>query len=454
MPLISHARFWPVLTVLLSLGYTCANGPFRAPDEYSHFFRAYEISEGRFVASTPRAGFLGDQMPASLEKVARIVGGFPKVPPLRMDPAVLDPAFRVQLKSSRTNFLLFPGAALHSPLMYLPAAAGILVGRALGLNPLALLYLARCANALGAGALLGWAAGRVARPAPFLPAIALLPMTLYQVGNVTADALTFAIVLAWLAEVLHARASADSSQTSQRPVSLWRWIFFSIGLSQLRFPYPLLGLFIFALPPPALGRNRRFSLGIFFALLIIPSLVWDTIAQGLRVQMRPLVVVDPAAQLLSVFHHPFHFLEMVGSGLARLGPEYWREATGVFGWLQMPLPVWLLGGITAILALTICGCDAKALGLTTTARALTFTLSAFCLFLTALLVYLAWNAVGAPLIEGWQGRYAIPLLPFLALALANSSLRRITWLHPAALAGALAANVFAIIFLARATYFS
>src|SRR5438093_337491 len=44
------ASIWQLSMILLALGFTLATGPFRAPDEYHHFFRAYQISEGRLVA--------------------------------------------------------------------------------------------------------------------------------------------------------------------------------------------------------------------------------------------------------------------------------------------------------------------------------------------------------------------------------------------------------------------
>lgn len=105
------------------------------------------------------------------------------------------------------------------------------------------------------------------------------------------------------------------------------------------------------------------------------------------------------------------------------------------------------------LVVTICSSESRLLRLTKSLRLAWFTLGAAGLVLTAAVVYLAWNRVGAPRIDGWQGRYAIPLLPLFATALANGSLRRTRWLGGSALAFWVVANLASILYVARATWF-
>src|SRR4051794_3397381 len=58
------------------------------------------------------------------------------------------------LEPDRWEFVDFTSTVFYSPLPYLPQAIAIMVGRWAGAGPLALLYLARLANALVAVALL------------------------------------------------------------------------------------------------------------------------------------------------------------------------------------------------------------------------------------------------------------------------------------------------------------
>ncbi len=431
---------WQAVVIVLALGYTAATGPFRAPDEPHHFFRAYQISEGHLIARRLGGDFLGDQLPTSLEKTTSALSAYPNPPAIATSREGFSRAWKVKLKKETRAFILFPGAALHSPFVYLPATLAISVGRFLHARPLTFLYTARCLNAILAGGLIGLALSRVWRQAPYLVALALTPMCLFQVGTLTADALTFGIVFLWCSEILRAQLALSP------PRSLLSWTLLALGLSQLRFPYPLLGLLVFAVPSP----NRLRFYPTFLAALFLPSLLWISMVQSLRVQMRPLVEVDPAGQLQYVLAHPIQFFASMGAEIARSGYEFWRQAVGVFGWLSLPVPTWILFGVTLTWLVTMCS---SRLELTRKARSAYLVIFAVCSILTVLVAYMAWNAVGSARVEGWQGRYAIPLLPLLAAGLANNSLRGASWLKYCAIAFSLLANVASIVFLARASYF-
>ena len=445
---LSWRGFWPGVVISLALAFTFATGPFRAPDEPHHFFRAYEISEGRLIAARPGGGFLGDWLPRSLDRTAKILGGYPDVPAVRTERVAMAKAWKIRLKSHRA-FIPFPGAALHSPLVYAPAALGISLGRVWHARPLILFYLARCCNAIVAGGLIGLTLGRLWRRAPYLVTIALFPMCLFQVGTLTSDALTFGISFFWFSEVLRARGEPISN-----PPRI-RWILIAAALSQLRFPYPLLGLVVFAIPSNSIGPTRAARLrffSIYFAALLLPCLLWISVVQGLRVPLRPFVEIDPVGQLHFIVSHPLHFFILIGSSLREFGYEFWRQTIGVFGWLNLPAPTWILLGVTLSLVVTVCSSDSRQLHLTAILRLVFLGLAAASLILTAVVVYLAWNRVGASRIEGWQGRYAIPILPLLATALANEWLRRARWLGYCALGFSIVANVGSIIYLAHATW--
>lgn len=442
--------YWPAITISLALAFSFVTGPFRAADEPSHFFRAYEVSEGHLASTRRAGGLLGDDLPISLTQVAQIVADFPSVPPVRTDSTSLTKAWGKKLRKHQRMFVHFPGAAMHSPMGYIPAALGLLLGRLLRMTPLGLFYTARCCNAVVAGGLLGWAVSRTWRQAPAVAALALFPMCLFQAGTLTVDALTFGISFVWFAEILSTRNTPDLH-------SRWCWLIGALALSQLRFPYPLLGLLVLALPAESMGRSkpeRRSFLLCFFLLLSIPCLVWISIAQSLRVQMRPFVQIQPNAQLLFVLTHPISFLGLIGSEIFQSGLGYWRETVGIFGWLDIPLPLWLVAGVTVALCVTICATDTERLRLTGRLRLGLFILGASGLILTLLLVYLGWNSLKATHIEGWQGRYSLPFLPAMALAISCGWLSKRQWIARCAVGFVVAANLFSIIYIARVTYFS
>jgi uncharacterized membrane protein len=445
---------------VLALGFTLATGPFRAPDENYHFFRAYEISIGRLVPKRMGNESLGDYLPRSLDKIARMSATDPDSPgpfypwmryPVKTVLGQVSAAHLIELKPKEREFLVFSFVAWQAPLVYLPAACGIAIGRLLHAGPMLLFYLARLANAIVAGGLLGRALHRSASNAPFLASVALFPMCLFQVGTVTADAVTFALSLFWCGEIVRARATNDARF---RPRLVW--ILMAAALSLLRVPYPLLGLLVLAVPRPMLARTRaqynRF-LCLFFVALIMPCLCWALTFQSLRVQIHPGVKVDAVGQLHLVLKHPFYFLHLVGSEITALGTEYLRETIGVFGWLTFRLPNWIYIAVIAGLVVTICSADPTRLCLTIRLRLFSFGLAISGLLLSALLIYVFWDAIGTARIEGWQGRHAIPFLPLLALAIANGWLRNKRGVRECAWGLSLIATISAILLLARATYF-
>ncbi len=102
-----------------------------------------------------------------------------------------------------------------------------------------MLYFGRIANALVAAALVILALRLIPFQRDCLWAVALLPMTLSQMGSVAADAIMFAVAFVWLALAL------AFNRNSATPVG-WRegatLLVAAVAVGQLRPPYCLLAL--------------------------------------------------------------------------------------------------------------------------------------------------------------------------------------------------------------------
>jgi drug/metabolite transporter (DMT)-like permease len=97
-----------------------------------------------------------------------------------------------------------------------------------------------------------------------------------------------------------------------------------------------------------------------------------------------------------------------------------REAIGVLGRLDLSLPGWLYGLWAAALAAAVLGDmlpEDRGGGPRVQETLLIVAIGVACLFATYLALYLSWTLVGAERIEGVQGRYLLPLLALLGLAL-------------------------------------
>ena len=110
----------------------------------------------------------------------------------------------------------------------------------------------------------------------------------------------------------------------------------------------------------------------------------------------------------------------------REGCPYCREAVGVLGWLDTPLPnpYYALTGLVLLAAFR----GSRAPGsFDARRRAAVAGLVAAAVGAVFVLQYLSWSPIGSRTIEGVQGRYFLPLVPFLGLALPQGRVRLPSW---------------------------
>lgn len=435
---------------LLVLSYAAVTGPFRGADEFNHFFRAYQVSQGRLFARHAENGIVGDYLPASLTDLAIATADFPALPRVTTTREQLRRASVIPLEPQRLTLTNFPNTALFSPLNYAPAALGIIVGRIVSAPPLVLFYLARLFSACCVILCFAFAIQKLPAPACPLAVFALIPMVLFQSAMITADMMTFALAFICTSEVLAARYSRDPLQQATR----LRLLVLALLISQLRPPYPLVGLAVFAIPVDRFGsvRDARKFFATFLLLLVLPFLLWNSVVPALFSQMRADATTNPQQQLAIIVTAPRHFLTALGTEIGHKGVAHIQEMIGFFCWRNFPLPWPLIVIVIAAIVLCVCSCDTAALKVTAASRIYFSVLAALGSIAAALMIYLMWNAPGREEVEGFHGRYLLPFLPLLFIALANHALKS-RWIVPAASVGAALANIAALFLLARATFF-
>ena len=399
-----RADFWAFLAFAsLGFGYCFITPPFRGPDERNHFLRSYQVSEFRFVGHRLPDGFTGDELPAALAQLSDAVGNHDDN---RLTEAQLAAARAVTLDPAQRQPIEFSNTTLYSPIAYIPAAVAIRLGRALGISPLHLFYLARIANVLATSCLIALAVRRLGYARwPALLAVSL-PMAVSQMSLVTADAFTFAFCFFWIAWVAEL-ATADTTVISPKRVAALCGV--ALLLSQLRPPYPLLALAIFAVPLRRFGGRWMAALAPAAVLLaaILPAVAWN-------VSARPLFVPDLGFDLqnrVTVLREgPLAFVRAAQHDIARRGADRWSQAVGRFGWLNIPLPSALTTGYAAALALS---CLLAAPDLRRPRwwqRAIWLATAVIGMIAIQVLLFVTYDL-------GWiQGRYLIPFVAVLAFA--------------------------------------
>ncbi|MEY2490967.1 MAG: hypothetical protein QOC70_2909, partial [Verrucomicrobiota bacterium] len=390
-------------------------------DERNHFLRSYEISEGRFQAFRISGGFPGDNLPSSLSRLSEALGDHSVH---QIQPAQITLARSLSLAPEQREFVEF-STAVYSPLAYISATISIMAGRALGAGPLALVYFARCGNLLVAAWLISLAISYAgfARPAALI--IALFPMTLAQVASASADAMSYGLAFLWIAMVMQMAVGPGVEISRKRIVLL---IALALALSQLRPPYPLLGLLVFLIPVKRFGGKIAILVcSAVMAASLLPAVAWNAAAAGLYV--KPVVGqnIEPAAQAKWVMKHPGPFWHRVKQDLKTRGLEYWEQLVGRLGWLNIRLPSWIIVGFAAALAVCIFSSPRASPSPRWWQRVALALVVLGGVVAIEFFLYLTFNPVGSAYIFGVQGRYFTPLALTAAFAFSNSLLSRPTF---------------------------
>jgi uncharacterized membrane protein len=196
-------------------------------------------------------------------------------------------------------------------------------------------------------------------PAESFAILPLVPMVLFQNAVISADSFTIALGLLFSAEILRSRFGRGESAR----VSRWKLLLLALLLSQVRPPYPLIGVAIFAVPRESFHdkRDAYSFFGLFFLLLLVPCFSWNWIAASLFSQMRPDLVTDPHQQLAFILQAPSSFLAVLRLEFINHSAAHLRELIGYFGWRNFPLPWPLVILITAALLVSACAVDVSAL---------------------------------------------------------------------------------------------
>ncbi|MFL6589035.1 MAG: DUF2142 domain-containing protein [Chthoniobacterales bacterium] len=413
-------RIFFLVYVVVGVPYLFLTGPFRAPDERNHFLRSYEISEFRFAPFRSPGGVVGDNLPAGLSRLSEALGLHSEH---RIEASQMEAARSAQLQPEQREFAEF-STAIYSPLAYLPSAISIAIGRAFGAGPLALVYFARWGNLLVGSWLIACAlsyAGYARLPASV---VALFPMTVSQVATVTADAMSFGFAFLWISLVMETAVAGKGAMTLKRKVAL---VLLALALSQLRPPYPLLGLLVLLVPARRFGRMGPLLLCAVILASLLPAAAWNGSAAHLYAKPDNGQRIEPREQLHWVAQHPGIFWHRVKLDLKTHGIDYWEQLVGRLGWLNIALPGWIYAGFAAALVtLTFLGTKSPPWP---SWRQRTVLGAVVLLGIMAIdfMLYLTFNGVGSPFILGVQGRYFTALALVAGFACSNDRLNRPRW---------------------------
>jgi hypothetical protein len=388
--------------------------PMQSPDETIHLCRAGTLSRGAFASVVDEHGRVGGYVDTGLWWFAPHFLDVFSGPRAKMTWHRFERARSLHWFGTLT-FCEQPGLN-YGPISYLPQALGLALGRVFGCSILASYYLARLFAAT-AGLALGNVALRLMTRGRLLAFVVLvLPMTLFQLASTSQDALQIPGTV--LAIALATRLlSSDHERSSRAP---WSVAALTVALAMGRPPIAPLALLVLAPPPPgdAVERRRawRHRIGAVVACGIVLAAWLAAVTPGYHETRRPNRV-DVAQQWAGLREHPVRFASVVATSLAVNRVRWARQGVGMIGWLDTPLPnrFYELAWVVLVAAVLVDPFRRTRTDLVTRGLYLAVFASTSACILLAL--YLIWSNVGAMSIRGVQGRYFVPLVPLLGVAL-------------------------------------
>jgi len=380
--------------------------------------RIAAMAEGEWLPPTPAGASTGGHFDVGLVALAQAY-----VPLVEeRNPAVSDEIKTRAVTQGwlhRKGFGEAPGAAVCMPIIYLPAAGGLAVGRSFGLTVLQSYHMARWGSHLACAVLLGLAVW-IWTPPLLAWAILLLPMSLFQMASPVIDGPAHALCVF----VLSLFMAFWTRDLSPRPLWVWVWAAGLVVLITARLHLaPLL-----ALPWMLFWKSRSKSwmwVALSCLAVCVMWVIWAlTTVVDHRIQ-RALSTAEIARHYLTHPQEIWSVFERTLSDSGRL--EFLATSfIGNLAKLDTRLPdqaYEALGiGLALALAASLPLCASK--GSTWPARLSLIGGSVAAVLMSFALMLLSWSPFPTGMVEGVQGRYFIA--PALMLAYGVSGFNRPT----------------------------
>ncbi|MGD0231712.1 MAG: DUF2142 domain-containing protein [Syntrophorhabdales bacterium] len=401
-----------ILALAVGLYMVFVTGPFQAPDEVNHFFRAYQIGEGRLL-STRVGQRVGGWLPKDVACTAVSFDDVPFHPDRRIDTALLAALLvKRPLDGGERIFVDFANTARYVPIVYLPQAAGIAIGRCFGLSVLAGTYVGRLL-CLFCWMCLVWIAIRMTPVFKWvIVLVALMPMSLFLAASLSADPLINGTSILLTALVLRGAMGEGERVDLGTCIAIAG---LCIILSSAKLVYAPLSALVAIIPSRRLGGHtcKAAYCGGVLAAGLAAAVLWGLETRKIYVD---LYGSDATLQLMLIRTSPGTFAKALLNALSLYWWAMVKEFVGLLGWQDTRLPTWIWKTYPWALFMTAFLDSGEGRPVGTWQKAWLWGICLLGFLLIATAIYLTCTQPGAPVVEGIVGRYLIPFaVPALLL---------------------------------------
>ena len=390
--------------------------PFQSVDEGMHFFRTYQISEGKFISQNIE-GAVGDEIPASLSKFYEMYVPFIRNIDKKTGISDIKRDLLFPLNKEEKVFTRFTNTSLYSPVCYISQLPGVIAGKIAGLSLGGLYYLGRISNLISYCLLVFFAL--IITPFFKCPMflLALMPMSLSLAGAYTCDVAVLGLNFLWMAVILKVMTLPQKVTFSNKWVIILAVLGLLISLSK---SYILLLPLIFLLPPKFFNTKKDYfisTLGIL-AVAIAGLAFWSFCIRGLSLDMNNSFA-NSAMQMEFIKSHPFAYIFVLIKTFFVKTPRLLITMIGVLGWQDTKLDWITYIAYPVLMYFAVCA-DNFDFKPERWQKILIWIVLIAGTIITYTSLYIMWSPVGNSVILGLNGKYFIPLMLPLCLIFKNS----------------------------------
>ena len=423
--------------------------PLNGTDEFTHFPRAYQISQGTFWEQKLPDNQYGGYLPSNINNM---VNGYRNLSRSSDEQTYKIQAQELEHIYSSTSQAgahrtqaIFTSVVTYPPWAYIPSVIGVFIAKTLALPLIWYVYIGRIFTLLFYIALAAWAIKLLPRGKWFLVVVALLPTSLSQASIIGADGLVNGLswlIIAYTLAIFAKRVSLD-----------WRRLIIisiaSLWLCVIKDGYWLIAALPLVIPIKFFGKKihgwlwRIADAAILGIASIFFAIRTSHITASTVLTPRLNTYINSKAQFHFVVHH---LLLFTGRALAQpFTKNYDTVYEGLVGivtsrLIYLSLPIMGLLYLVLFLSISEIPVMPELVRYKKRLWSLAFVILVGTYLLLSLAFYVGNTKVGASDVFGVYGRYFLPLLPLIIVFPMMSALR--LKLKPTTVAGGIIVVIF------------
>lgn len=383
---------------------------FKNHDEYYHWLRAYEISQGNLV--TPIENKVqGSKMPDGISEIATSNW-------IDIRYSTMKETSSIRLNRENPGVLNSETAAVYSCVQYFPQSAGIFVGRLFTDRALYLTYFGRFFNMIISIVILYIAIKITPFGKRILLVAAMLPIAIEGFTSLSPDALTISISFLFIAYILKISFSNDIEKiTTKHKVII---LAMSVVIALCKIVYiPLVGLTLL-IPKEKFNNKRKMITIIVIGIIAVAvNLCWLYFSSRYLATFRE---GDSKIQVMLALKNPIQYVQNMMHTVNINSNSYLMSLYGSeLGWGELVKVHYIVPFTMILLHIVAVITDDDIKG--KFKKSQLFWLGSIFLTIVVLIftsLYVQWTMIGKESIAGVQGRYFLPILPLFLIGIASA----------------------------------